>query len=347
MGKEFFIKAARALKGPIEDGQLLAITRGNLRSDIAQGTKRFAAMDLLQCEYVIDSGQIKSSIGGKILESTTTFSAHDKVAIAAFVISVQSKIYLFNHLNKTDLVAHSSFVGKFAKGAGEIMIVGGKVKLIHAHSGHFRPGVLNIFHVVKHFRDLGVLAVDAKVGFVTDPFISIEMPQPTKTDSVQFSCLLGEQEQQAILQNEQEITQLQLELEKLRQPISETAVSEYRAQKLLEASKELEDVEGTKDLCIMLEMLSDYESQKKSAEENKRLANEINIEKYREMITKEMKKISNRIEDALSLIDDIKSTMTRQTISVIYSAIYFTDFVTTHYEKLKANHVPAVYDNAL
>ncbi|WP_051711037.1 hypothetical protein [Andreprevotia chitinilytica] len=347
MGKEFFRKAARILKGPIEDGRLLAITRGNLRNDIAQGTKKFDALDLLQCEYVIDSGQIKSAVDGKVLESTTGFSAHDKVAIAAFVISIEGKIYLFNHLNKTDLVAHSSFVGKFARGAGELMIVGGKVKLVHAHSGHFRPGVLNIFLVVKHFRDLGALAVDAKVGFVADPFVSIAMPQPTKADSVQFSCLLGKQEQETILEKEQEIIQLQLELDKLKQPVTEIAVSEYKTKKILEATQALEEVEGTKDLCIMLDMLSRYESQKKEAVDNIQLANDFNIDRYREMVLKEIKKISDKIEDALSLIDAIKSNLTKETITVVYAAIYFMEFVTTNYDVVKANYVPAVYDDTL
>ncbi|HLD65870.1 MAG TPA: hypothetical protein VJA19_07495 [Pseudomonas sp.] len=330
-------KYLKFLKGQFEDGKLLAITQGNLALDASQGTRRFTTEELQRYAYRVNDGQLNHTESGK-LQSTIMFNSHDKSGMAAFVISPDDTIYLFNHYNKTDKVAHSSFVGKFAKGAGEIMVSKGKVKLIHAHSGHFRPNALNIYHVVKYFRDLGVLAIDAKVGFVSNPFPNIGVPPPTYAASVQLTCILDKQEKEAVLHSEQSIQTAKQKILHIEATTNETAFGDYKNAKLIELRTSFDEFQAMLNTEEMVQLFGYQVPQRKEIITS---TEQMNFEGYKQQLIRDIKKLRDQIEDHQQLIDDLNSK--RETISVIYNAPEFLSYVEANMGALKANIAPAFY----
>ncbi len=325
------------LKGQFEEGKLLAITQGNLKLDASQGTRRFTDEELQHYAYRVLDGHLRNEDGIPLL-STVMFSSHDKSGMAAFVISPDNKVYIFNHFNKTDKVAHSSFVGKFAKGAGEILISKGKVKLIHAHSGHFRPNALNLYHVVKYFKDLAALAIDAKVGFVSNPFPDIGVKPPTCAASVQLKCILDKQEKETLLHSKQSILKAKQKISELESAVNETAFSEYKSARLVELRKDFENFQA---LLTSEEMIKMFGTQITERKGEITKAEQMSFEDYKQQLIRDIKKLRGQIEDQQELAAALESK--REIISVIYNASEFLNYVETNMDALKTNISPAFY----
>lgn len=327
----------KLLKGQFEEGKLLAITQGNLKLDAAQGTRRFTDEELQRYAYRVLDGQLRN-LNGIPLLSTVLFNSHDKNGMAAFVISPDDNVYIFNHFNKVDKVAHSSFVGKFAKGAGEIMVSKGKVKLIHAHSGHFRPNALNIYHVVKYFRDLAALAIDAKVGFVSNPFPNIGVQPPTYAASMQLSCILDKQEKETLLHLKQSTLKAKQKILELESAVNETAFGEYKAARIIELRKEFESFQSKLVTEEMVQLFSKQITEREGAVVK---AEQMNFEDYKQQLIRDIKKLRGEIEDQQELAEQLEGK--RETISIIYSASDFISYVEGNMNALKTNLTPAFY----
>lgn len=327
----------KLLKGQFEEGKLLAITQGNLKLDASQGTRRFTDEELQRYAYRVLDGHLRNG-DGVALRSTVMFSSHDKSGMAAFVISPDNKVYIFNHFNKTDKVAHSSFVGKFAKGAGEILISKGKVKLIHAHSGHFRPNALNLYHVVKYFRDLAALAIDAKVGFVSNPFPDIGVKPPTCAASMQLKCILDKQEKATLLHSKEQILQAKQKILAIESAVNETAFGEYKAARLIQLRKDFESFQA---MLATEEMVQMFSKQITDRKEEIVKAEQMNFEDYKQQLIRDIKKLQGQIEDQQELAAALESK--RETISVIYNASEFLNYVEANMDALKTNISPAFY----
>lgn len=329
-----------------KDGKLLAITPDNLRKDIG-ATRRFTDVELEHYAYQVVDGRLKRVLDQEPLR-TSTYSSHEKIGIAAFVIGLDGTIYIFNHLNKTDKVAHSSFVGKFAKGAGEIMVADGKITFLHAHSGHFRPNAMNIFQVASHFQNLAALAPAAKVGFVSDPFAGTGVAAPDTAMGVQYACLRDEDERRFLEGADMQINGYRQQIRQLRASLTEEHLPPYR-------QAQIERL--TADLATMSEQLGLMETQESMkgfvetyrgmvASKSKEVtaAGTLSFEDYKAEINRGIRKFEGEIEDALSLIEALRSKV--ETINIVYLAEQFITTVRTHQATLRSRLVPAFLNPA-
>lgn len=321
-------------KGLFEDGKLLAITRANLHMDAEQGTRRFTEEELKRYAYRIVDGSLFNERGEKLLSSVLSRS-HDKSGVLAFVIAVDGKIYLFNHLNKTDKVAHSSFVGAFARGAGEIMVSKGNIVLVHAHSGHFRPNALNIYHVVEHFRGLGVLSPQARVGFVSDPFSGIGLQPPSRTNALTLVCILDKQERDFLLDCQTKIKEAQSELTKLQGSLSADGFEPYRTNAL----QELVDAYETFSEPGMADF---FGNELKGLQEKIEGMKSLTPEAHRPLAEQAIRRLRDNIEDSQYLVDSL--TNRSEKIAVIYAVDVFLNYVREHWDVLRNSLKPAFYN---
>ncbi|HBX56893.1 MAG TPA: hypothetical protein DEH10_16140 [Pseudomonas sp.] len=335
-GRGIVSKLRDFFKGLFEEGKLLAITQGNLVLDVQQGTRRFTEEELRRYEYRIAGGYLLN-VEGVRLSSTILAQSHDKSGMAAFVIAADDRVYIFNHFNKADRVAHSSFVGKFAKGAGEIMVSKGKIKLVHAHSGHFRPNALNIYRVVEYFNGLGALAVDAKVGFVTNPFPDIGKTPPTYAASVLLTCVLDRQERETLAACKASVEQAKSQLAVLGVGINQESLELYRLDQLRELEESVNQIKAV----ATEELLPLFAGQLKRLDEEASGVRGMTLEDYRKVILRKINKLEGEIEDNQSLIDALNNK--RETISVVYGVAVFLQFVEENWDALRGQLKPAFY----
>lgn len=96
--------------------------------------------------------------------------SHGKLHFAAYVIDADGAMFAFNHLDKSDQVAHSSLVGGGpVRAAGEVCIVQGVLHVITTHSGHYQPGKGNLYQALNFFKAKGIALGNTIVHFVVDP----------------------------------------------------------------------------------------------------------------------------------------------------------------------------------
>ncbi|CBJ11627.1 hypothetical protein LLO_1268 [Legionella longbeachae NSW150] len=96
--------------------------------------------------------------------------SHGKEGYCAFTINADGNIYLFNHKDKTDKVAHSTMTeGGLVLGAGEMKIKNGQIEIITCYSDHYRPSVKNIYETLKHLAEKNVDISQIKVAFLDEP----------------------------------------------------------------------------------------------------------------------------------------------------------------------------------
>ena len=99
--------------------------------------------------------------------SSQGFVSHDKKDYAAFVITPEGQLYNFNHLDKTDAIAHSSYTkGGPAFGGGEMKVnEQGQLEVLTSYSGHYKPGPKDMARVLHFLEAQGMDVRNAIVTF--------------------------------------------------------------------------------------------------------------------------------------------------------------------------------------
>ena len=101
---------------------------------------------------------------------TTNMITHNKTGNAAYVISARGELFIFNHYNRADLIAHSSFnYGAPVVAAGELKIRAGKLLEISTYSGHYQPKLEDIYRTLKYFAQQGIDLTDVKITGALNP----------------------------------------------------------------------------------------------------------------------------------------------------------------------------------
>lgn len=349
-------KGRELLRNAFEDGQLLAITQGNIINDVASRTKRLGVVELRRYRYRVQAGEMFAANGLRIT-STIGFQAHDKSGFAAFVISCDGNIYLFNHLNKSDRIAHSSFVGQFAKGAGELVMARGKIKLINAHSGHFRPGALNMYHTVQFFLSRGLLATDARVSFPSPPFSELTRAALPYTSHVPIRIILDAQEREMLLEMPERLRELDNELQRLRDSLdSEAKASVYRDMETRKITEELREIEGkilAEEFALAFEdtgpgndhhvvALSILEGQQRTVASALSRLEGMDIAAVRKEIAAAIRGVKARIEDQADLYAALIDKQ-EDRLQVVYEYKPFMEYVQSNFQAIRACVRPAFH----
>lgn len=103
------------------------------------------------------------------LFDTRTSISHSKPGYGAYIINAHYELYVFNHHNMVDRVAHSTIMNQAdVIGAGEIEIEDGQLKTITSHSGHYRPTYENVRNVLGYFEQCGVDLSNGMVRLADD-----------------------------------------------------------------------------------------------------------------------------------------------------------------------------------
>ncbi len=324
-----------------KDGKLMAITLGNFSRDMGT-TIRFSDTQLQRYAFRIVDGRIQSPRDGSNV-STMGYSSHSKGGIAAFVVGLDGTLYLFNHLNKTDHVAHSSFVGKFAKAAGEIVIVDGKISLIHAHSGHFRPNALNMYHIVKHFTDLGVMGVSAKVGFVSNPFMGTGLVAPPYAASLPFECILDDDELRTLRSSEAFVREVQPMVDSIQLSLAQLNFPAYKEERLKTLSEQIQSLKKTLKENTNVSDMTEFELEMAELEFTD--TSNLDEERHRRQLTEQLTEMKKDILLQQDLIDAVNSR--REVINVVFEVPVFRGFVEENIITLRGTIKPAFFDASL
>lgn len=118
---------------------------------------------------ISQGGQFIHKLTGEPVD-TGTMIAHGKRAYAAYVLTRDGRLFLFNHLDGRDQIGHTSMSGgEPVMGSGEMIIDEGELKLINNHSGHYKPSLFSIKRVLAYFQGKSVDLVDVTVETFCDP----------------------------------------------------------------------------------------------------------------------------------------------------------------------------------
>ena len=114
--------------------------------------------------------------------STNDMTSHGKKGYAAYTLNMYGELSLFNHTGmREDIpVAHSTMnAGNAVISAGEIKISSqGKLEVLTLHSGHYKPGPLQIYQTLKHLHEQGIDISNAKIRCFEN-FSSLNIQSPT------------------------------------------------------------------------------------------------------------------------------------------------------------------------
>lgn len=99
--------------------------------------------------------------------TTQGMESHGKKDYSAFVINADGQLYNFNHKDKTDQIAHSSYThGGPAFGAGEMKVnEQGQLEVLTAYSGHYKPTPKDMARVLLFLQEQGMDVSKAVVAF--------------------------------------------------------------------------------------------------------------------------------------------------------------------------------------
>ncbi|KTD66038.1 coiled-coil protein [Legionella santicrucis] len=156
-----------------ERGQLLEVNELSKQQDIKGQTKMLEPKERDPHRALIRDGKIvryDRELSTTTLADTSDMLSHGKGGYCAFTINADGDMYLFNHKDKTDKVAHSTMTeGGLVLGAGEMQIKNGQIEVITCYSGHYRPGVKNIYETLKHLVEKNIDISQIKVAFLEEP----------------------------------------------------------------------------------------------------------------------------------------------------------------------------------
>ncbi|KTC83234.1 hypothetical protein [Legionella cincinnatiensis] len=156
-----------------ERGQLLEVNEVSKQQDISGQTKMLEPKERDPHRALIRDGKIvryDRELTTTTPVDTADMLSHGKGGYCAFTINADGDMYLFNHKDKTDKVAHSTMTeGGLVLGAGEMQIKNGQIEVITCYSGHYRPGVKNIYETLKYLAEKNVDISQIKVSFLDEP----------------------------------------------------------------------------------------------------------------------------------------------------------------------------------
>lgn len=96
--------------------------------------------------------------------STAKYYAHMKAGYGAFTLNAEGELSVFTHYGQKGDPFHSSMnAGSPVMAAGELKIDNGKLIAINTYSGHYRPHLLQLYHVLEYFADSGIDISSAKI----------------------------------------------------------------------------------------------------------------------------------------------------------------------------------------
>ncbi|CAM2904287.1 Uncharacterised protein [Legionella steigerwaltii] len=102
--------------------------------------------------------------------NTSGMMSHGKRGYAAFTLNANGELYIFEHNEGANRMAHSSMTaGSPVVAAGEIKIENGTLKAITTHSGHYKPSLFNIHRILEYFSHNNVDISQAIVVTFTNP----------------------------------------------------------------------------------------------------------------------------------------------------------------------------------
>lgn len=135
-----------------------------LDHEARQRYRVFIKGGLFYKEIKIDRFSAKESL---VFCDTMSMSSHRNPYRAAYVIDTRGEIYIFTH--KEGSLRHSSMMaGNCVFAAGEMVIIDGKLTRITTHSGHYQPGMENMYMVLKYLQRQGVRLENVKIEDVCD-----------------------------------------------------------------------------------------------------------------------------------------------------------------------------------
>ncbi len=175
-----FTMMKRAQSGTFK--KVLTVNEPSRQLDQGKGltsgkTKMYAEWQARPYQVELSGGRFckRASNGRPRPFSTLGMESHGKAHFGAFVLDLKRRLYVFNHLDKSDHVAHSTFVrGGPVLAAGEIRILDGRLMAITSHSGHYRPDADAIHDTLSYFQSQGISLVGAVTFFVVDPKVGLQ-----------------------------------------------------------------------------------------------------------------------------------------------------------------------------
>ncbi|MBZ4396258.1 hypothetical protein OWM54_26425 [Myxococcus sp. MISCRS1] len=141
-----------------------------------QRTRMFAEWQARPFQVFIRGGLFyrRHSSGKLSLFDTSRMESHGKACFGGYVLDLEQRLYVFNHLDKEDRIAHSTFVrGAPTRSAGEIRVLNGRLQMLTNHSGHYRPDKKSLHDTLVYFQSQGVVLAGALVAFVVDPQLAL------------------------------------------------------------------------------------------------------------------------------------------------------------------------------
>ncbi|HHF0525828.1 TPA: hypothetical protein ACTUT5_002891 [Legionella anisa] len=155
------LKEARAKK------EILSINKESQEADREQHIRYLSPEERTQHRIVIRD---KRFLQNAEPVNTSRMISHGKRGYAAFTLNANGELYLFEHNEGADHIAHSSMTaGSPVIAAGEIKIENGVLKAITTHSGHYRPSLFNIHRALEYFSHNNVDISQAVVVTFTNP----------------------------------------------------------------------------------------------------------------------------------------------------------------------------------
>ena len=156
-GRHRFLKAVELIIAE-KKSKVLLVNDHSLKEDVDYKTLFYSELERNKLRVIIDRGVVLSLVKNTWHPvDTASYESHKRKGFAAFTINTQGEISLFSHFGMVDQIAHSSANEQKALfAAGELKINEGKIVGLTAHSGHYRPTLLNVYHTLSFFKEKGV-----------------------------------------------------------------------------------------------------------------------------------------------------------------------------------------------
>lgn len=158
---------------------ILRVNKESQREDVEQKTNLLSPEERAKYRVLIRN---KLFLQNNKPFDTSNMISHGKRGYASFTLNANGELYLFEHKEGIDKMAHSSMTaGSPVVAAGEIKIENGVLKAITTHSGHYRPSLFNVHRVLEYFTHNDVDISQAKVVTFEKPTL-----EGVKSTAVQF-----------------------------------------------------------------------------------------------------------------------------------------------------------------
>lgn len=264
-------------------------------------------------------GLLRRRVGGR-LASTAGMCSHQKSGFAAFVISTTGAFYIFNHRDKVDRIAHSTFGGFAVRAAGEIQIIKGKITVVTNHTGHYRPTLIQTAAMLYWFDQYGMLRANTLVSLIRSlKRRELELLGPSKVRRLSCKKELAEDELEFLRDTKSQIDMLRKRIATLM--TAPVAVSSTDLGP--EIRKKIEELNKITSMTLSADAIAqltgyDLSEVKKAMTDQSATASREELALARD---KEIKRLRFQIRDQEQVIQD---TSREIILSNIYPAMIFS-----------------------